>query len=233
MITTELKNRATSGKKAAAEAAAKLVQEGMLVGLGSGSTSAFFIAALSQRCRDGLKIQAVASSPASQLLAENGGIHLVDINQLTWLDVTVDGADAVDPKKRMIKGGGGALLREKILAKMSKEMIVIIDQSKLVNALGAFPLPVEILPFAYRATIHQIESSGLKGSLRKKEDGLPYITDNNNYIYDIHFEAPITSPETLEKQLLAIPGIIETGLFIQMAGRIVVGYDDGKIQIIN
>lgn len=223
----------TSGKKAAGDAAAKLIQDGMLVGLGSGSTSAYFIAALSQRCRDGLKIEAIASSSASYQLAQNGGIPLVDPNTLTWLDMTVDGADAVDPQKRLVKGGGGALLREKILAKMSKEMVVIIDQSKLVPSLGEFPLPVEILPFAYKATIHHIEAMGLKGKLRQNEGGGQYITDNNNFIFDIFFNGALQAPERLEKDLTAIPGVIETGLFINIAGRVIIGMDDGTINVMN
>lgn len=233
MMTESKAGKLQSGKKTAADAAAKLIQDGMLVGLGSGSTSAYFIAALSQRCRDGLKIEAVASSSATHRLAQNGGIHLVDPNSLTWLDLTVDGADEVDPQKRLIKGGGGALLREKIIAKMAKEMVVIIDDSKLVSALGAFPLPVEILPFAYKATIHHIESLGLKGTLRQKDDGSLYTTDNNNYIYDIFFDGLIQTPEILENQLSGIPGIIETGLFINIAGRIIVGHDDGTMNVIN
>lgn len=233
MMTEHSSGKLTTGKRAAGEAAAKLIQEGMLVGLGTGSTSAYFIAALSQRCRDGLRIEAIASSPTSHQLALNGGIPLVDSNRLTWLDITVDGADAVDPQKRMIKGGGGALLREKILAKMSKEMIVIVDDSKLVSVLGGCPLPVEILPFAYKATIHHIESLGLKGVMRQKGSGDLYLTDNHNYIYDIFFNGAMSSPEALESSLVAIPGVIETGLFLQIAGRIIVGNGDGTIQVIN
>jgi ribose 5-phosphate isomerase A len=233
MMVDNSSGKLTSGKRAAGEAAAKLIQEGMLVGLGTGSTSAYFIAALSQRCRDGLKIQAVASSPTSHQLALNGGIPLVDPNRLTWLDMTVDGADAVDPQKRMIKGGGGALLREKILAAMSKEMVVIIDNTKLVPTLGGCPLPVEILPFAYKATIHHIEALGYKGVIRTKTDGSYLLTDNNNYIFDIFFDGVLNAPEALENSLVAIPGVVETGLFLKIAGRIIVGFDDGTIQVIN
>lgn len=220
-------------KKIAGETAAKLIQDGMLVGLGSGSTSAYFIAALSQRCRDGLKIHAVASSSISHKLAQNGNIPLVDPNKLTWLDITVDGADAVDPQKRLIKGGGGALLREKIIAKMSKDVVIIIDDTKLVSSLGALPLPVEILPFAYKATLHHIESLGLKGKLRQDDAGKHYITDNGNFIIDIFFESPIQAPETLEMALTAIPGVIETGFFIKIADKIIVGYNDGRVNVIN
>lgn len=222
-----------SSKQLAGETAAKLIQDGMLVGLGTGSTAACFIAALSQRCRDGLRIQAVASSPASHQLALNGGIPLVDPNSLTWLDMTVDGADEVDPKKRLIKGGGGALLREKILATMSKEMLVVVDESKMVPALGKCPLPVEIIPFGFKATVRHIESLGYSGVIRSTQTGTFFVTDNNNYIYDIFFEAPIASPESLQSSLLTIPGVVETGLFLQIAGRIIVGYDNGKVEVIN
>lgn len=218
-------------KKSAGYAAAAFVQDGMTVGLGTGSTAAYFIERLIERCRNGLKIFTVATSSRSETLAREGGIPIIDINTLSSIDLTVDGADEIDKDKRMIKGGGGALLREKIIASMSKEMIVVVDQSKLVNRLGKFPLPVEIVQFAYTATIHRINQLGYEGKLRTEASGKRYVTDNNNYIYDIHFKEFIDNPEQLHHQLREIVGVIESGLFIHLAGRVVIGYNDGKVEI--
>lgn len=218
-------------KKSAGYAAAELVQDGMIVGLGTGTTAAFFIERLSERCRNGLKITAVATSTRAEVMAHKGGIPIINIDSLSSIDLTADGADEIDKNKDMIKGGGGALLREKIVASMSKEMVVVVDQSKLVERLGKFPLPVEIVPFAYTATIHRIEKLGHSGSLRTTPSGQIYVTDNSNYIYDIHFDSFINDPETLHHRLREIIGVVESGLFIHLAGRIVVGYNDGRVEI--
>jgi len=146
-------------KKALGERASTLVQDGMLVGLGTGTTTSYFIDSLVTRCRAGLKISVVATSAKSLNLAQRGGMRILDLHQVTQLDLTVDGADEIDPQNRMIKGGGGALVREKILASSSKKMIVIVDESKLVPVLGKFGLPVEIVPFCYLTTL-----SGARGS---------------------------------------------------------------------
>lgn len=218
-------------KKAAGYAAIDFVKEGMTVGLGTGSTATFFIEKLIERCREGLRIQAVATSARSEAKARAGGIEIIDINTLSSIDLTVDGADEIDQQKQMIKGGGGALLREKIVASMSKEMIVVVDEHKLVPRLGKFPLPVEIIPFAYRATIHRIERLGFHGQLRQDSSGELYLTDNNNYIYDIKFDQYIEHPVDLHHFLREIVGVVESGLFIHLAGRVIVGYDDGKVEI--
>lgn len=218
-------------KKSAGYAAAAFIQDGMIVGLGSGSTAAFFIERLIERCRNGLKILAVATSSRSESLAREGGITIIDINTLSSIDLTVDGADEIDKNKRMIKGGGGALLREKIVASMSKEMVVVVDETKLVDRLGKFPLPVEIVPFAYTATIHRIEQLGHSGKLRINASGEQYMTDNGNYIYDINFKNFIADPEQLHHRLREIVGVVESGLFIHLAGRVVVGYNNGNVEI--
>jgi ribose 5-phosphate isomerase A len=218
-------------KDAAGKAAANLIKDGMLVGLGTGSTAACFIEHLVNRCKQGLRIQVVATSIKSLEMAEFGCIPTIDINTVEVLDVTVDGADEIDPQKRMIKGGGGALLREKIVATMSKEMIVIVDETKLVKKLGAVPLPVEIVPFAYKATISKIERLGYRGELRKNKQNMPYVTDNHNYIFDIRLDPLSINPEQTDHQLHSIPGIVETGLFINIAGRVIVGYEDGRTDI--
>ena len=218
-------------KKAAGKAAAELIEEGMLVGLGTGSTASFFIEALGKRCQEGLKISAIATSQQSTRQAEQLGIPLKDPETITSLDVTVDGADEIDHHKNMIKGGGGALLREKILAQSSQEMIVIIDETKLVNHLGTHPLPVEIAPFIYRSTLQRLEAKGYQGVLRLKRHNMPYLTDNGNYIVDIQYSTPITDPIKEQEKLKSITGVIETGLFFQLAGRIVIGYEDGFVKV--
>lgn len=219
-----------TAKKAAGYYAADLVQNGMIVGLGTGSTTTFFIEKLIERYQAGLKIYAVASSERSEIQAKKGGIPILDINTLTGIDLTVDGADEIDPKKQMIKGGGGALLREKLIASMSDEMIVIVDESKLVDQLGKFPLPLEIIPFAHQAVIYHIEALGFKGKLRMNE-GEIYRTDNGNYIYDIQLQRLIDDPIKIDLQLRNIVGVLETGLFIHLAGRVVIGYGDGSVKI--
>ncbi len=218
-------------KKSAGFAAVEFVQGGMIIGLGTGSTTNFFIERLIERCRQGLKISAVATSLRSEVLARNGGIPISDINTINSIDLTVDGADEIDQAKHMIKGGGGALLREKIVASMSKEVIIVVDESKLVKHLGKFPLPVEIVPFAFTATIYRIESLGYLGKLRLNDSGEHYRTDNGNYIYDIHFKKPIEEPDALQHRLREIVGVVETGLFIHLAGRVITGYKDGKVEI--
>lgn len=219
------------GKEAAGYAAAELVQHGMVVGLGTGSTATFFIKRLIERCREGLKIQAVATSVKSMLLAAEGGIPLLEINSLSSLDLDIDGADEIDPKNRMIKGGGGALVREKIVAAMSREMIVVVDRSKLVETLGKFPLPVEIISFGYRATVNHLERLGYQGVLRQTSDKVIYTTDNGNFIYDIHFNGPIASPEKEDAAIRALPGVVDTGFFFQLATKVIIGNDDGTIEI--
>jgi ribose 5-phosphate isomerase A len=218
-------------KQAVGKVAADLVKPDMLVGLGTGSTAACFIESLSKRCKEGLQIQAVASSKRSTELAQKGGIPLVDINQVNVIDLTVDGADEIDPLKRMIKGGGGALLREKIVADMSREMIVIIDEKKLVSKLGACPLPLEITPFAYMVTLHKLMKIGYNGNFRKNQDGSLFTTDNGNYILDIAFKELRENPEKDHEAMIHIPGVLEAGFFFNLAGRVVIGFLDGQVVI--
>lgn len=218
-------------KKAVGYKAAELIEDGMLVGLGTGSTTYFFIERLSERCQEGLSIRAAASSQHSFNQAKLGGVPLVDINTITSLDITVDGADEIDPQKRMIKGGGGAHVREKIIANMSRELLIIIDESKLVPELGTCKLPVEVLPFAHMATLHHIEKAGYKGSFRKAKDGSLFVTDNHNLIIDIHFNKTRQNPEDDHETLIRLPGVVDTGFFFNLAGRIIVGFSDGQIVV--
>ncbi len=222
-----------TAKKAAGQAAAEMIKDGMLVGLGTGSTTAFFIEALGKRCHEGLKISAVATSKQSAWQAEQLEIPLEDFEAITKLDITVDGADEIDPQKNMIKGGGGALLREKLLATASQEMIVVIDEKKLVNHLGFHPLPVEIARFVYRNTLARLEAEGYQGVLRLYSDQEPFVTDNGNYIVDIHYPTPITDPKQEQQRLKNITGVLETGLFFNLAGRVVIGYEDGRVKVLS
>lgn len=218
-------------KQAAAKAAATLIEDGMLVGLGTGSTTAYFIENLIERFREGLQISVVATSERSEKQARAGGIPFLDINKIVSLDITVDGADEIDPQKRMIKGGGGALLREKIIATMSNEMIVIVDEHKLVDKIGAFPLPVEIVSFACQATLARIQERGYSGKFRLRHDGNYYMTDNGNYIIDISFPDLCSTPEKDETVLRSIPGVVETGFFLNLAGRVLIGHADGSVDL--
>ena len=214
-------------KQAAGRFAAQLVQDGMIIGLGTGSTSICFIEALGQRVNnEGLKISGVASSKHSWNLAKALGLTMLD--DMTSLDLTIDGADEIDPKKRMIKGGGGALVREKIIASSSKEMIVIVDETKLVQALGAFGLPIEIIPFCPSATLYKLKNLGFEATIRQTKENKPFITDNQNFIVDLHPHPLFQDVEKAEKIISSVPGVVETGFFIGLAGRVVVGKSDGS-----
>nr|WP_274528337.1 ribose-5-phosphate isomerase RpiA [Paenibacillus piscarius] len=217
-------------KQLAAEKAVEYVQDGMRVGLGTGSTAYWAIQKLGERVSGGLQITAVATSQASEDQARELGIPLVSFGEVDRLDLTIDGADELDGELQLIKGGGGALLREKIVAMGSDRMIVIADESKAVSTLGKFPLPVEIVPFAWEWTVADLAKLGCKPELRRSGDGL-YKTDNGNYIADCHFGAIASAPE-LALSLQRIPGVVEHGLFIGIASIAIIGKSDGTIEIV-
>lgn len=220
-------------KRAAGKAAASLIQNGMKIGLGTGTTAIYFMESLMERCRhEQLNIQGFPSSISTEKFAREIGIPLCDENLTTSLDIAVDGADEVDPQKRLIKGAGGALLREKIIATMSKEMIVIIDGSKQVEKLGGCLLPLEITPFAHQATLQKIRELGFDASLRRQKDNDLYITDNGNYIAEIKFADRCDSPEKDQAILSNIPGVVETGFFFGLAKKIIIGQPDGTVNIL-
>lgn len=219
-------------KKNAAEKAVQYVRDGMKVGLGTGSTAYFAIVRIGELVKEGLHIQAVATSKASERLAIQHGITLTPFNQIDRLDLTIDGADELDAQLRLIKGGGGALLREKITAFHSDQLLIVADEGKVVNPLGSFPLPVEIVPFASDWTLSALEQLGCDVQLRKSEANNLYISDNGNYIADCKFGI-IDSPEQLQKQLKGIPGVVEHGLFIGMADRVFVGRNDGSVDVLD
>lgn len=223
-----LKNR-DQAKKAAGRAAADLIQDSMRIGLGTGSTAFYYIERLIERCREGLKISAAATSEASRKQALEGGIPLLDLDSLTSLDITVDGADEIDQQKRMIKGGGGALLREKIIASISKELIITVDETKIVKNLGHFPLPIEIIPFANAATANRLQKMGYQVQWRNK-DGKRYVTDNGNYILDIRLSDPCLEPEKEHERIRSVCGVVETGFFFNLAGRVLIGQSDGQVK---
>ena len=220
-------------KKAAAEKAVAKIQEGMVVGLGSGSTASQAIRELGARVRAGLKIKAVATSLKSEYLALEYGIPVFDPGEFTSLDIDIDGADEVDEKGNLVKGGGGSLLREKVIAFASKRFLVVVDDSKLVQTLGRFALPVEVIPFAARLTFHQLAALGCDPAFRKSEGGQNFVTDNGNYIIDCKF-GPIPDPAWLDVKVKMIPGVIETGLFSnKVVSSVFVGYPDGRVREIS
>ncbi|MEK3835395.1 MULTISPECIES: ribose-5-phosphate isomerase RpiA [unclassified Paenibacillus] len=217
-------------KQLAAEKAVEYVKDGMRVGLGTGSTAYWAIRKLGERVSEGLQITAVATSQASEDQARELGIPLVAFSDVDSLDLTIDGADELDGVLQLIKGGGGALLREKIVAMGSARMIVVADESKAVTTLGKFPLPVEIVPFAWEWTVAALAKLGCKTELRRSGEDL-YKTDNGNYIADCRFEA-IESAAELALALQRIPGVVEHGLFIGIADLAILGKKDGTIEII-
>jgi ribose 5-phosphate isomerase A len=218
----------------AAQAALEFVKDGMIVGLGTGSTSAHFVRQLGERVRQGLRVIGVPTSVATRNLAEQVGVPLVEISQVEGLDIGVDGADEVDAGFRLIKGGGGALLREKIVAAASKSMIVIADEGKWVETLGTFPLPVEVTRFGFALTQQRVAEALRKTGCGGDEVELrisgkanePVITDGGNYILDAHAKT-ITDAEALARELQAIAGVVEHGLFIGLARTVILGKAKG------
>jgi len=215
-------------KALAALKAMEFVQDEQILGLGTGSTVHHFLTALGQRVQQGLRVRGVPTSQATAVYARQLGIPLLS-NEEPWdIDVAVDGADQVDPRLNLIKGGGGALLREKIVAKAAQQFIVIVDQAKQVARLGLpFPLPVEIVPFGWRTTQRHLENLGWQSPLRQRA-GQPFLTDNGNYIIDLHIPE-IANPSALELSLNQIPGVVECGLFVMMTSLVITGTDDGPL----
>lgn len=214
-----------SEKELAAQRATDLVEDGMVLGLGSGSTANIAIRLLGERVRaQDLRVRGVPTSYLTAALAAEAGLELVELNDVTRVDLTIDGADEIAPGLALIKGGGGALLREKIVASASEQVLIIADSTKLVSVLGAFPLPVETVPFARSVVERRLQGLGLNPKLRLARDGV-YLTDQNNEIFDCHAEV-IRDPEALAHALAMIPGIVEHGLFLRLAQRAFIGIGD-------
>ncbi|MEC9461354.1 MAG: ribose-5-phosphate isomerase RpiA [SAR324 cluster bacterium] len=209
-----------SEKQRAAEAAVEYVKDGMIVGLGTGSTTEFAVKKLGERVRDGLAIKGIPTSDVTKVQAEEEGIPLIDFSETMYIDLTIDGADEIDINLNMIKGGGAALLREKIVASASKEEIIIVSHEKFVKQLGSFPLPVEVIPFGWQVIFNQLETLGGSPDLRLKQ-GQPLLTDQGNYIIDCRFRQIIDAAQ-LEQRLNMIPGVVENGLFTGLCTRMIV-----------
>ncbi len=204
-------------KQAAARASLRFVQDGNIVGLGSGSTAALAVRYLAEKVHAGLKIRGIPTSVQTRELAMIAQIPLTSFEEVDQIDVTIDGADEFDPQLNLIKGGGGALLREKVVASASKLLVILTDSSKQVKTLGKFPLPVEVIPFAQPLLKKRIERLGAKVNLRQFAYGNPYVTDEGHHILDCEF-GQIPDPAALSRQLNGMPGVVEHGLFVGMAG---------------
>jgi ribose 5-phosphate isomerase A len=222
-----------TAKRTAGIYATDFVKQDMTVGIGSGTTVYWLIQELGRRVKDGLRIKAVPTSLQTADLLKESGITVSDLDAVDYIPLTIDGADEIDPGGNLIKGGGGALLQEKIVAAASQELVIIADNSKLVGQLGRFPLPVEIIPFGYRQVQQKIIKSGLcrKATLRQTNDKI-FISDHSHYILDCEFQK-IEDASALNTALHLIPGVVETGLFIHMANKAIIGFEDGRVEVIN
>src|SRR5580704_11161724 len=203
-------------KEAAARASLQFVKDGQVVGLGTGSTAAYFIKLLGDEVKRGLRIRGIPTSVRSGELAASLGIPLTTLDECQEIAVTVDGADEVDPQLRLIKGGGGAMLREKIVASATRQLVIVADASKQVPVLGKFPLPVEVIRFAQALVAKRIAALGANVTIRQAADGKPYVTDENNHILDCRF-GQIPDANGLARELSDMPGVVEHGLFVGMA----------------
>ncbi len=208
-------------KRRAAIEAVKLVRDGMVVGLGTGSTAKYAIEELGKMVRNGMEIIGIATSVESEKIARKEGIKIEDINEYEEIDITIDGADEIDDNLALIKGGGGALLREKIVASSSREEIIIADERKLVKKFS-FPLPVEVAKFGWKRTADKLSSLNLKPELRHG-----FITDNGNYVLDCKYE---NIDYEMEKEINSIPGVVENGLFIGLADMAIIAFKDGDVK---
>lgn len=209
--------------------ATRLVQPGMTIGLGSGTTMYWFIIALAGQMQEGLEFSAVPTSFEVYKLAQEKGISLKTLNQVDSIDLTVDGADEIDPDWRLIKGGGAALLQEKMVAAASRKLFIIADHTKLVKQLGHFPLPVEVVPYGWMQVQRRVQQLyKIQATLREKNNQ-PLVTDHGHYILDCHF-GQIIDPPSLNEELHLLPGVVETGLFIDMVSGVFIGREDGRVE---
>jgi ribose 5-phosphate isomerase A len=219
-----------NAKAAAARRAVTYVQNGMILGLGTGSTAACAIEAIGERIRqEGLRVQGVPTSARSEELARQWNIPIRSLSGSLEIDLTIDGADEVDTALNLIKGGGGALVREKIVAVASRERLIIVDESKQTPVLGAFPLPVAVIPFGWESTQRQLQALCPDVRLRAASDGSPYRTDDGLYLLDLPM-GRIEDPAALEAALKRMVGVVEVGLFVGLTTRLIVGYTDGRIE---
>jgi ribose 5-phosphate isomerase A len=216
-------------KKLAGEKAVEYVEDGMILGLGTGSTVYWTIKKLGDLVKNGLNISCVPTSKHTEQLATELGIPLVNIAEINELDLTIDGADEVNPRLDLIKGGGGALLREKMIASISRRLVIVVDDTKYVSTLGKFPLPIEVVPFGWELTSKQRNKLGPCNPILRKENNAPFVTDNGNYILDCQFEA-IHDPDLLNGKLNIIPGVVDNGLFVNMTDIVIIGGRNGDVE---
>ena len=214
-------------KRNAAEEAVEFVKNGMIVGLGTGSTAKIAVDLIGEKLSKDFKIKGMATSIKTTRQAKELGIELVKIDDYDVIDLAIDGADEVAPDMSLIKGLGGALLREKKVEKKAKELIIIVDENKIVKKLGRGELPVEVNSEKHDSTAAEIESSGCRAKLRLEDNGEAFVTDNKNYIYHCLFPNGIENPREMDQKLLNINGVRDTGLFINMATKIIIGNDEG------
>ena len=213
-------------KQLVGEKAAEYVKDGMVVGLGTGSTAYYMVEALGKRVKEGLTITGVTTSTRTKEQAEKLGIPLKTIDEVESVDLTIDGADEIDSKYQGVKGGGGALLFEKIVADYSKKVIWIVDESKMVETLGAFPLPIEVMPYGSQQLVRIFEEKGFQPTMRKNDVGENYLTDGGHYIIDLHM-IKIDDPHSLATWLDGLTGVMEHGLFLDRVNTIIVGRNTG------
>lgn len=218
-------------KKVAGKKAVEYIKDGMILGLGTGTTAYYLIREVGKLVKSGMNLKAVATSKATEQLAKEFNIPLVDIDDIDRIDLAIDGVDEIDSEFNAIKGGGGALFREKIVATLADEVIWIMDNSKLVESIGTFPLPVEILPYGYKQIIKRLNEYSLNPVLRIKDNEI-FITDNGNYIVDLHIGDGLDIKAVYDK-VMKITGVLEVGLFINMCRYIILGTDEGAKVIKN
>jgi ribose 5-phosphate isomerase A len=211
-------------KRRAGEKAVEFIQNGMIIGLGTGSTVYHTIVKLSEKVKEGLNIKAVSTSSSTTKLAQQLGISVITFDKVDYIDLTIDGADEVDSFLNGIKGGGGALLYEKLVATSSRKVIWVVSENKMVKSLGKFPLPIEVVPFAYHQVLNKLKELKLNPVIRRKSSNY-YITDGQHYIIDL-FMQKIEKPYALEKKIKLIPGVVDTGLFLGVADTIIIGREN-------
>ena len=219
-------------KQLVAKQSAELVQNNMTIGIGSGSTVYWLIMELGRRVKEGLFFRAIPTSKKTAALCAQQNIPLADLNAVEKIDLTIDGADEIDPNLQLIKGGGGALLQEKMVAAASRELFIIADHTKLVETLGKFPLPLDVIPFGWKQVQRHIRETYNVESTLRMSDNKPFVTDHGNYILDCHFKK-IGHADELAYELNAIPGVTDNGLFINMADLALIGYADGTTETLH